>query len=129
MELREFVSETLVAINMGVQDAIIAHQQVEGAVGVINPVWGEDANAINADHKQNVEFDVAVTVTDKSSVGGKAGIKIFSVVDIGGEGSSALEQSSVSRIKFTIPIVPAVQIVNVIKSDPPKEGPSQKALE
>ena len=111
MELREFVKETLVAINMGVQDAITAHQALPDAVGAINPVWGKDAGAIGPDHRQNVEFDVAVTVTDKSSVGGKAGIKIFSVVDIGGEGSSALEQSSVSRIKFTIPIVPAVQIV------------------
>ncbi|MBR0560743.1 hypothetical protein [Neokomagataea anthophila] len=112
MELREFIKETLVSIAMGVQEAINAHREEPSSVGAINPVWGADSSAINADHKQNVEFDVAVTVTGKNSTAGKAGIKIFSALDIGGTDSRSLEQSSVSRIKFTIPIVPAVEIVN-----------------
>ena len=111
MDLREFVRDTLVQIQMGVQDAITAHMAEAGSVGVINPVWGADANAIGAEHVQKVEFDVAVTVSNKVEGGGKAGIKVFSAFEASGEGKKALEESSVSRIKFTVPIVPAVQIV------------------
>jgi hypothetical protein len=111
MDLREFIKETLLQINMGVQDAITAHRALPDAVGVINPVWGADASAITAEHAQKVQFDVAVTVTDKNSQGGKAGIKVLNFLDVSGEAGKAFEQSSVSRIKFAIPIVPAVQIV------------------
>ena len=110
MDLREFVKETLVQISMGVQDAITAHQSTEGAVGAINPVWGPDASAISAEHAQKVEFDVAVTVTDKWADRGKAGLKVFSF-ELGAEGNKSAEHSTVSRVKFTVPIVPAVQIV------------------
>lgn len=110
MDLREFVKETLVQIAMGVQDAITEHQSIEGAVGSINPVWGSDASAISAEHAQKVEFDVAVTVTDKAGGTGKAGLKVFSL-ELGIDGSKLVEQSTVSRVKFTVPIVPAVQIV------------------
>jgi hypothetical protein len=110
MDLREFLSETLVQIQMGVQDAITKHQALPDSVGVINPVWGADASAISSEHVQKVEFDVAVTVTDKTGGSGKGGLKIFSL-EMGAEASKSIEQSSVSRIKFSIPIVPAVQIV------------------
>jgi hypothetical protein len=56
--------------------------------------------------EEPVEFDVAVTESDKTSAGGKAGIKVLSAVEIGGEGSKAWERSTVSRIKFSIPIIP-----------------------
>lgn len=46
------------------------------------------------EHIQKVELDVAVTATDKSNGGGKAGIKVFSV-ELGGEGpKSALNTAS-----------------------------------
>jgi hypothetical protein len=101
---------------MGVQDAINAHMSEKGAVGVINPVWGADSNAINSEYIQKVEFDIAVTVSKKGEGGGKAGIKIFSAMEVSGEGKKSHEESSVSRIKFTIPIVPAVQIVTPASS-------------
>jgi hypothetical protein len=111
MDLREFVRDSLVQIQMGVQNAITAHMAEVGSVGVINPVWGNDANAISAEHIQKVEFDIAVTVSSKAEGGAKAGIKVFSVGEISAGGKTGLEESSVSRIKFTVPIVPAVQIV------------------
>jgi hypothetical protein len=48
---------------------------------------------------------VAVTEADKTSAGGKAGIKLLPALEIGGEGSKGWERSTVSRIKFTIPVV------------------------
>jgi hypothetical protein len=111
MDLREFVRDSLVQIQMGVVDAIQAHMAEVGSVGVINPVWGEDANSIGAEHIQKVEFDVAVTVSSKAEGGAKAGIRIFSALEAGAEGKKTAEESLVSRIRFSVPIVPAVQIV------------------
>lgn len=103
MELREFVAETLVAIQEGVAEAI--HRADESkTIGRINPVWRSDEKIDWKEYVQPVEFDVAVTTTDKSAAGGKGGIKVLSVVDVGAEGSKSSERSTVSRIKFTIPI-------------------------
>jgi hypothetical protein len=108
MELREFVTETLMAIQDGIAEAIrraVEKQSTEKHfTGIINPVWeGEDDWKA---HTQTIEFDVAVTESDKTSAGGKGGVKVLSVVEIGSEGSKVWEQSTVSRIKFSIPIIP-----------------------
>ena len=105
MELREFVAETLAAILDGVEDAI--HTAPEHRQGKIAPVIEglEDwSKAILP-----VEFDVAVTEADKASAGGKGGIKLLPAVEIGGEGSKAWERSTVSRIKFSVPIIYGAQ--------------------
>lgn len=108
MELREFISQTLVQIQQGVQDAISQRTGPE-ANGVINPVFSQYSEDIGASHVQKVEFDVAVTVTDKDN-GGKAGIKVFSV-ELNGERSKGYEHTIASRVKFTIPVIPPVQLV------------------
>ncbi len=110
MELREFVTETLIAILEGVQEAI-RHTQKTQTVGSISPVWStkEGEKLDWKEYVQPVEFDVAVTATDKSEVSGKGGIKVFTVGDVGAGGSRGSERSSVSRIKFSIPIVPPHQ--------------------
>jgi hypothetical protein len=104
MELQEFVTETLVAIQKGVAEAITRAEE-DKTIGAINPVWSDD-KVDWKDHVQLVEFDVAVTATDKSSGGGKGSIKILSIAEVGAEGSKSLERSTVSRVKFSIPIVP-----------------------
>lgn len=116
MELKEFISETLVQIQEGVQDAIQRRSAVSSSAGVINPVFGIDMDAASPDHIQKVEFDVAVTVTDKVSGSGKAGIKVFSI-ELGGEAGKSAEQSTVSRIKFVVPIISPVQLVKPINSE------------
>jgi len=109
MELQDFVTETLVQIQEGVQKAI-ERRSVPGARGAINPVWGS-ANDISPEHRQEVEFDVAVSATDSSKIGGKAGIKVFSVATAEGERNKTEEQSRVSRVKFTVRVIPPVQLV------------------
>lgn len=105
MELKEFVAETLVAIQEGVAEAIRRADEMK-VVGRINPVWRGDEKIDWKEYVQPVEFDVAVTTTDKSAAGGKAGIKVFSIADVNAEGSKSWEHSTVSRIKFSIPISP-----------------------
>lgn len=107
MELKEFITQTLVQIQQGVQDAI-AQQSTGANNGIINPVFSM-YDSVGKEQIQKVEFDVAVTATDKSSGGGKAGIKVFSV-ELGGEGSKGSESSVASRVKFTIPLVPPFQV-------------------
>lgn len=65
---------------------------------------------ISMNDKQDVEFDIAVTVSDEVSGKANAGIKVLSV-GIGGEGAKAAKESTVSRVKFTVPIIPPVQLV------------------
>jgi hypothetical protein len=113
MELREFVAETLVAVQEGVSDAIrrVGERKV---IGIVSPVWegGAGEKVDWKDYVQSVEFDVAVTATDKTEATGKGGIKIAPFAELGGEGAKSAERSTVSRIKFSIPIVPPAQSAN-----------------
>jgi hypothetical protein len=113
MELREFVAETLIAIQEGVRDAILGIDERK-VTGKVNPVWNVDPGAKVdwRDYVQSVEFDVAVTATDKAEATGKGGIKVLTIAEFGAEGSKSTERSTVSRIKFSIPIVPPAQPAN-----------------
>lgn len=111
MDLREFVRETLVEIQYGVHAAIKECLADKDFRGAINPVWGAGWDAITEKHVRLVEFDVAVTVSEASTVGGKAGIKVFSIAEVGAEGTGKTENSTVSHIKFSVPIIPATTIV------------------
>jgi hypothetical protein len=104
MELKDFVAETLLAIQEGVADAIRRSDE-NSTVGRINPVWQSANEKIDwKEYVQPVEFDVAVTTTDKSAASGKGAVKVLSIAELGADGSKSREQSTVSRIKFSIPI-------------------------
>ena len=108
MELSEFIAMTLAEIQRGVQTAI---NNTKGTVsGAINPVWGTPKD-IGASHIEKVHFDIAVTAVEKASgqVGG--GIKVVGVT-LGGGGTGSSETTEVSRIQFSIPIVPPVTNVS-----------------
>lgn len=108
MELNEFIAVTLSEIQKGVQAAI--SDTIKNSVnGAINPVWGT-TNDIGASHIQSVKFDIAVTVVEKVSGSVDGGIKVVGL-NFGGGGSGASETTEVSRIQFSIPIVPPVTTV------------------
>lgn len=109
MELKEFVTEALIQFQEGVQEAIGRRGENTKAVGIINPVW-TDLGGKWDQYVQKIEFDVAVTVADKSAAGGKGSIKIFSVAEVGGGLSKSEERTTVSRIRFTVPVVPPAQM-------------------
>jgi hypothetical protein len=113
VELKEFIAATLTQIQEGVQDAINRRSSASNAAGVINPVWSSDPNDIGGQHIQKVEFDVAVTAVERS--GGEPGIKVADV-EHSPNMSNTAEQSIASRIKFTVPIVPPVQMVHSTRS-------------
>jgi hypothetical protein len=104
MELREFVAKALSAILDGVEDAI--RTAPEDRQRKIAPVIAGEEDWSKA--PLPVEFDVAITEADKGSVAGKGGIKVVAF-QAGGEGSKAWEHSTVSRIKFSVPIIYGAQ--------------------
>ncbi len=109
MELHEFITATLVDIQRGVHNAIeIA--KTEKFSGVINPIWGGAQNA-GPGNAQKVEFDIAVSGSEKVSGEAEAGIKVLGI-GLGGKGTVADENSKVSRIKFVVPVIPPMTIVN-----------------
>ncbi len=114
MEIKEFISETLVQTQEGVQDAIARRASGKSPAGVINPVSGLDMDGAGEMHVQKVDFDVAATVTEKSGGGAKAGIKAFSI-ELAGEPSKGAEQSTASRVEFAIPFIPPVQLIKPIR--------------
>ncbi|MDE3169834.1 MAG: hypothetical protein KGL75_06810 [Acidobacteriota bacterium] len=98
MDLKTFVETTIVQIIAGVESAIADLSKANNNAK-INPVV---SHALHSPAK-DVEFDVAVTVTDSKSGGGGAALRIVGV-QIGGQGEAKLESQAISRIKFAVPI-------------------------
>ena len=104
MELREFVRDSLIAILDGVkqaQDEI--HLQKVGAA--VNPRF-EDSGSLQEEDVQTMEFDIAVSVNEKSEGGGGGSVKVVGIFDAGGRISQSVESGSVSRIKFSLKVLP-----------------------
>ena len=109
MELREFISATLNQIIDGVKDA----QVTVSNGGEINPkIWmaqrGEAAKMKILESNGGkwihlVDFDVAVTVVEATETKGGIGLVVGPVV-LGSKGQSNAENSTVSRIKFQVPV-------------------------
>ena len=105
MELDTFITETLRQIIKGVQ---IAQKHEDCKEARINPdtIKNKPARSTTfvGERIQNIEFDVAVTIEE--ATGKKAGIGIFTgALGIGGQADSNAASSSVSRIKFSVPVI------------------------
>ena len=109
MDLKDFVSQTLTQIVAGVQESQAFADQHAASV---NPeLSGTQAEAAKhgflwseAGFAQIVSFDVALTVTE--GTGTKGGIGVFAgAVTLGSSGQSATTNSSVSHVKFSVPLV------------------------
>ena len=88
MELKEFIKSAL--------------KDIVDAVEEIRKDSSRDMYLTTGKEQRTVEFDIAVTIEDSSSGTGKAGIKVFQLVEGGGEVSSAQKNSSISRIQFGV---------------------------
>lgn len=107
MDLETFISETLRQIVKGVK-AAQEHEDCRGAE--INPrarvLVASSGDKVPGDASaRQVEFDVAVTVSEGAEKQGKGNIGVASILGIGGQASSNMSNTSVSRIKFSVPVV------------------------
>lgn len=118
MDLKDFVKETLVQISKGVQESI---EDVRESGGFTNPAASGSTKGESSSHfgsmgdGQNVflvEFDVAVTVDEKSEVSGGGKLKVAGVFSVGGEAGSGSTSSSTNRVSFRIPLALPVDPVS-----------------
>jgi hypothetical protein len=106
MDLHEFVAQTLIQISEGVAAARAKKGKRIAPQLNIAPRESERVFAINDGDGVAflVEFDVAVTAVEKSEAGGGGGIQVMSFLTAKGEKTQATESSTVSRVKFDVPI-------------------------
>jgi hypothetical protein len=109
MELKDFVSQTLTQIIDGVSDAQAAALQAGAQVNPYVNAAGSDLVSqgmlyTEGNAAQVVKFDVALTVSE--GTGTKGGIGVFAgAVNLGSAGQSQSENSSVSRVQFSVPVI------------------------
>jgi hypothetical protein len=107
MDLETFIAETLRQIVKGVKTAQ-QHEDCKGAsINPIDPRPGHPHGQVV--RVKEIEFDVAVTVSEGSERQGKGNIGVASILGIGGHASSTSANSSVSRIKFAVPLILPVE--------------------
>lgn len=109
MNLQEFLKEALVQISKGIEEA---QKELAETGGRVNPalstgqgILQQKGELVTRQGKlvYNVEFDVAVTVSDES--GSKAGAGIFvAALGAGAQRTDSYTASKMSRIQFKIPI-------------------------
>lgn len=117
MKLQEFVSETLKEIIAGVKEsqkyaesegAWVSPRVTRAEIGVGTRSARYVTQEGGATIKQ-IEFDVAVTSTEGSATEAGAGIFV-AAIGLGAKGKSDTSSSSVSRIKFSIPLGLPMQV-------------------
>lgn len=104
MDIEAFVATSLEQIVKGVKRAQAAVSESGAKINSKANKMSELRDYQSGFQMQQVEFDLAVTATESSKSGGgiKAGVAILSANFGGGSDS---QNSSVTRIKFTVPLV------------------------
>jgi hypothetical protein len=107
VELGKFVTDTLVQVIRGVQEA-----QEKVGQGLVNPrdlmtqADGSPKTHYKAGHAlvHMIEFDVAISVND-SVAGQSVGAVSVLGANVGGKGSLGAEHSTATRIRFEVPVL------------------------
>ncbi|MBX3703619.1 MAG: hypothetical protein KF822_07590 [Steroidobacteraceae bacterium] len=120
MELKDFVSQSIVSIVEGV---VSAQERTRAHGAFVNPTKltrtitniGENAIWNNLDNNiaRLVRFDVAVTVEEGTTSAGKIGV-VSGLLNLGSAGTSEDKSKAISRIAFDVPILLPV---NPVRSD------------
>jgi hypothetical protein len=114
MNLQDFIKETLVQIARGIEGAA---GELKGTKAIVNPRNVQTRTDVDSDvygfldtrekfYKavQKIEFDVAVTASTGTATKGGIGIMV-GAIGLGSQGKSESQDSSISRIKFLVPMV------------------------
>jgi hypothetical protein len=100
MELQDFIDETLKQIISGVRSA----QESAIELGAkINPRGGSVVEM------RSVHFDIAVNTSEGAVTKGGIGVVVGPVGSVGSQDQSDVASSSMSRIKFSVPVKLPVQ--------------------
>lgn len=109
MDLKDFVSETLIQIITGITEA---QRSTQNSGAVINPRlvgdWREGVKhglllAASGKSASVVEFDVAVAVKEEAGKRGGVGV-LAGPIAFGGQGQTTSENSLSSRIRYCVTV-------------------------
>ena len=109
MDLKEFTRQALVQIVEGASEANMELSQLNSFIpytnfGNSNATYVKDEDRVSS-LVINVDFDVAITATESEGANGSTGLKVASLLNIGGGIESKIENQTISRIKYTLPLV------------------------
>ena len=119
MDLKDFISETIQQISLGVKDAMEKCQEMDV---IVNPdiTIGSDGDYYVPEKKnvamqrrvQVIDMDISVVVTagTENNIGGKIGI---SMLGVSGTSKEMDNTSNTNRVKFSIPVCLPVSKVSV----------------
>jgi hypothetical protein len=108
LELEEFIRTSLLQIMKAIKSAAEEWGAEGSGEGVINPSWDGPEDFRN--RVRDVTFDIAVTAASKTEGGGGGGIRVLAL-DFSGKAAHSSENSTASRISFSIPILPATTTI------------------
>lgn len=106
LELKDFVHQTLVQIAKGVN---AAGEEIVGMGGAIPEKFSAYGSGVMKSQRDGpavvhiVDFDVAITTLQSEGVEGGAGIFV-AFLTAGGKGKYEEQSSTISRVKFPVPI-------------------------
>ena len=98
MDLKDFVSTTLLDIFQGVKDAQTRLSQ-ERTGGQINP-----GSPSGEGQLETVHFDVAVVANEGTQTNAKAGVSVVPFLQLAAGGASSQSTASTSRIQFKVDV-------------------------
>lgn len=109
MDLKEFTKETLVQIVQGVKEANEVLEQYNASIPGKTIRTAESNVFVDSERSYanaiDIDFDVAVTATETDGTKGGGEIRVAQLLFGGIEASNSTENQSISRVKFTIPLV------------------------
>ena len=109
IELKDFVTQTLKEIIDGVISAqeYAREKDAEVIPNIINnriPTNGNFIYISGGNYANIIEFDIAVTASDNVEAEHKIGVMVFGI-GAGAQGKDNSSNATVSRIKFSIPVL------------------------
>lgn len=106
MDLKEFTKQTLLQIVSGVNEANQELEKLGASIPTYNVKNSKRYIETNDGCRDvvDLDFDVAVTASDISGKEGGGGLKVASL-NLGGKVESKTENQTISRVKFSLPLV------------------------
>lgn len=105
MDLKDFVAESIDQILLGIGEVKKRHGNVIPTMRIL-PEKSHEPRGSGGNPIDLIEFDIAVSTAESSEdkVGG--GIKVLNFINVGLNASTQkeLQSSTVSRIKFSVPV-------------------------
>jgi|SRR5690606_34602306 hypothetical protein len=108
MELKQFVTEALLQISGGIEDAQTKLREAGSGTRINTSITKDDSGNLvtggRRDSVEFVEFDVAILANSGTETKAGVGLTVASLLSLSAGGKSNQSQGTESRIKFKIPV-------------------------